>query len=369
MNILKKILSIEKRLPLTLGGLALTVFFGGTGFYFFYYEKKTNLSFITTAEINVLDIKESIEDLEIYFRGRDIRKEKLSLRVVKIAIINDGETNILSDQYDVSQPFGFYMLPGRIISIRNFWTNADYLKGREKDVKVHPNGFVELPKTLIDKGDYILLDTLVLHHTEQAHPKLIASGKISGMKNFNVREPEPPAQRTGIFQLAFGGSPGIQILRFIGYLVGGVLATVALIAAGVWLLGIGDSRKRKQRVIRASELRSSFPEKELSWLFDYYTNFGSGAFITLEKAFRLQRTLMQIYEEFHNATPAQRAFLLHPPDDRIHREIAFDGITSQPHKELIFNAIEMGLIQKRGRSIEIEPRLRLLISAMLKLPE
>lgn len=72
-------------------GLILAVILGGITIYaVFFQEKRPTLKLKLLSSASVLDVREKIEKLEIFYNGIDIQNKNQALRVILLKVINDG---------------------------------------------------------------------------------------------------------------------------------------------------------------------------------------------------------------------------------------------------------------------------------------
>jgi len=168
-----------KKIPWSLFGVVLTLVFGFFAVYSAFHERKPNILFEITNEINVLDIRKPLEELSISFMGEDIEKRNLNLRIFTVRIENNGEVDILQNHYDADDVWGIQVNHARIIEARFMDSNSDYLKS-----KINPNiieeNKIEFNKIIFEKGNYFIVEILVLHMKEE-YPEVISIGKIAGI--------------------------------------------------------------------------------------------------------------------------------------------------------------------------------------------
>src|SRR5689334_18848534 len=109
--------------PVAIVGLLLA-------FFFFVYEKKPEVTYQILSESNVLDIREKIGKLNIFFGHEDIYKENKNLSLVTIRVVNSGKVNILSSHFDDEQLWGFVVENGNVIETQMLSSSSDYLKDK-----------------------------------------------------------------------------------------------------------------------------------------------------------------------------------------------------------------------------------------------
>src|SRR5947209_1452323 len=120
---------------------------GAVGLYAAFHVKQPNIRFEIAAEANVLDIRQTLSNLQIFFEGQDIQQNNLNLRIMTLHVVNDGEIDILQTQYDQTQPFGFKLTTGRIIELRRPISPSPYIASALQPRLTQP-GTVEFQKII-----------------------------------------------------------------------------------------------------------------------------------------------------------------------------------------------------------------------------
>lgn len=363
MNFIEKMLSAERRIPVGIAGVTLSLFFGIAGLYTFFYEKKANISFKIKADFNVLDIKEPIEDLSILLKGRDLKKEKLNLKIIKLLILNDGELDILENYYDSKKEFGLYVdPPAKIIQIRNITASNQYLIERIREIKLLKNGGIILPKSILEKNDFISIDLVILHESSNQKPKVRVVGKIAGIKALKTEDDTKPIDESNLLYRTYSGSFGIQLIRTVSYFLVGA----AIIAFSIYLIVVIserlDKRKINTRRKRIGALSNKYTkDKELSWLFDHFIENGLEDIVTLEKMLLRTRILRERVNQFKHddnvpLSISQTMELSHE-SDRIYYKVV--------PRDLVHKAISVGLITVKGKNVKVAPKLAEAVNLIL----
>src|SRR5437016_12539681 len=118
----------EKRYPLGALGVLIGLVGIALGIYVGRHERKPNILFEVLSEANVLDIHTALPELTILFRGEDVQKASLNLRVIRVRVSNSGESDIAQSLYDNNEPWGFKVRGGRAIEVRVVDATSDYLR-------------------------------------------------------------------------------------------------------------------------------------------------------------------------------------------------------------------------------------------------
>ena len=97
---------LEKALPWSLIGILITIVISIPSIYLSIREKRPEVTIDIVSESNVLDIHKALSNLSILYRGEDIQKERLNLRIFTINVVNTGQTDIRQGDFDEEQPWG-----------------------------------------------------------------------------------------------------------------------------------------------------------------------------------------------------------------------------------------------------------------------
>ena len=84
-------------------------------------EPRVTLEIISATD--VLDLRRSLKDLRIEFRGQDLQEQDLNLKVVKINVTNSGETHRRAGDYS-NIDWGIRVVGGQVIEAKVDRSNA-----------------------------------------------------------------------------------------------------------------------------------------------------------------------------------------------------------------------------------------------------
>jgi hypothetical protein len=240
------------------------------GFYSYFHEKRPDVQFTIVGDPNVFDVYKSVNDLEIFFRDKNIEKEDLNLKIYTIRVENTGEADILKNSYDESLPWGFSIENGEIVSDpRVVKSNSQYLESN-----LNPrleNGHVEFQKVILERGKYFIIEFLVLHKKDNA-PSILTFGKIAGVDQFIVlRDSEQGKKPT--LNILLEGSVIMHLIKLIVYTTFSVILLIVIAFISDRIEKIKIRRKEKKRRIIFQEYTENEPilDSDLSlFLEDLY---------------------------------------------------------------------------------------------------
>ena len=241
----------------------------------------------TISETDILDLRRSLQDLSIVFRGQNVEEQNLNLRILTIKVANTGTIDILPVHYDVDDDWGIKFDAGEVIEARLVDTNSDYLRS-----KIVPQllgtDVVAFPKVIFEEGDSFALEVLLLHLKHES-PLVSTIGKIAGIKEFIVSTGPLDRQEASLFARLFPGSAYIQAIRTIIYFIGSVIATLAAIVV-TYLVTESVKKlrawRRRRRILRSWTIRQIHQPKLRDFLVTFYTLASNSAHRQLQDLIR-----------------------------------------------------------------------------------
>ena len=144
-----------------IASLAFTVI-GALLTYLSLKEPEPGVTFETISDTNVLDLRRSLQDLNIVFRGQNVQEQNLNLRIVTINVVNSGELDILPNHYDHEDDWGMRFKNGEVIEARLVDTSSEYLRSRVVPQRLGVDT-VAFPKIIFEKGAFFAIEVLLLH--------------------------------------------------------------------------------------------------------------------------------------------------------------------------------------------------------------
>jgi hypothetical protein len=257
--------SVRRSLLWTILGVVATVALGAPALYFTLKERTPALTLELTSEANVFDLHKSLDNLDIIFKGENIRLSGENLRILTLTIRNDGPTTILQSLYDETEPWGIAVTQARLVATpRVVGSNSDYLREKIRPTVANTNS-IQFQKVIIEPGKYVAIEMLLLHKADQA-PILTPFGKIAGINALVVskRSPEPAA--TTFVEHVFVGSIWVNLSRFGIY----TLLVILLFAVFIAFAEI-KSLPKSRRITNEWRDRQARMDKHFAELFDQMT--------------------------------------------------------------------------------------------------
>ena len=237
-------------------------------------EPETRVKFEIISATDVLDLRRSLKDLRIEFRGQDLQEQDLNLKVVKINVANSGETHIRVGDYS-NIDWGIRVDGGRVIEAKVDRSNAANVISTN-DLRYIGSDTIAFPKIVFDKRDAFAIELLLLH-PNGVEPDIVPIGKIAGVKNFDLAPPPIPGQEVGFVGQAFGGSFPILAVRSGVYFVGSIIILFAIVFGLVGAENMRDSvkqRRRRKRVLQTEAIKQIDRVSVRDGLIDLYGSTG-----------------------------------------------------------------------------------------------
>ena len=237
-------------------------------------EPETRVTFEIISATDVLDLRRSLKDLRIEFRGQDLQEQDLNLKVVKINVANVGETHIRAGDYS-NIDWGIRVVGGQVIEAKVDRSNVANVISTN-DLRYIGSDTIGFPKIVFDKRDAFAIELLLLHPND-AEPDIVPIGKIAGVKNFDLEPPPLPGQAVGFVGQAFGGSSRVLAVRSGVYFFGSIIIFFAIVFGLVGAATMLDSvkaRLRRKRVLQTEAIKQIDRVSIRDSLIDLYGSTG-----------------------------------------------------------------------------------------------
>ena len=175
-KLLKKIGALYIRYNIAIG-LGLTII----GLYLAISPPRRDPHLVINYTVfDLVKLNESNENLKIFFRGQDIEKEKLNLKVYSIKLENKGKSSIGITDFDPRIPFGIEVKNGFITGCNLVRTKDQdpYLLNNLYSNKIEDSTRILFNKVIIKPRQFVRLKFTVLHK-ENVIPAIFPLGRLS----------------------------------------------------------------------------------------------------------------------------------------------------------------------------------------------
>ncbi len=253
----RSICRLDRKFAWSFTGVVLALLFGAMAIYGqFFSDLNPHLRYEILANAPVIDVREDITKLSVLFDGMDIRKQKESLRVMTIRIVNDSDRDILKGYYDQNDPLGLSISGGKIIRADLLSASNAYLE-KQVTPRQSTDTALSFPDVILEARESFIIKLLLLH-PESAKLEIHPTGKIAGIQSVPVSEPYRQEPTPSFFQRAFVGGTFIQCFRVISY---GVLMIVVLISFAVACFVVGEKVRPWLATRPAKKLLKEFKQQ------------------------------------------------------------------------------------------------------------
>jgi len=235
----ERLKALENKYPWSMVGVIITLLIAVGTLYF--TDKRPELYVDIETNTAVVDIKGQVPNLRILYEGVDVRKNGLSLRILKLKIKNDSDIDILRTYYDPKDPVSIAIDSGKIVGADLIDASSSYLK-ESLSLTRYGEKAVLLNDVIFDAHSFILIKLLILH-PDDLLPVVSTGGHVAGIDVIPVRDTSNVKDRRSTWQKTLDF--GVALLRAFGVLL---LLMVALIVAGVVIsapFAFIDSLKKK----------------------------------------------------------------------------------------------------------------------------
>lgn len=258
--------------------------------YYIWQKSNPSLRMEVVSSASVIDVKEDVGKLEVFYNGVNLRSNHQTLAVVTLKILNDGGAPIVKGAYDDAFPFGVEVTQGEITKAEVIAASNDYLTNMAKIttslVAFSPRdptnsawnpphdkitSRVTLNPVILDPGDFILLKLLILHN-EQTNFDIKSIGKIAGVKEISFKALNVVEKPKSIWGNAVSGNIWIQAIRCGFYLVVSMAILFAIGFLIAWPMNnVEKRRQRNERYARQEKIALFKPQiPEYNWVMQNY---------------------------------------------------------------------------------------------------
>ena len=214
MNIWTKIKNLDKNFSWSFMGFLVGI--AGIAFAIYtiyFYKEKPNIEYYQLTNTNVLDVKENLTKLDVLYDSTSIKKNKQSLRVITIKILNNGNEDLGPLHYDQTVPLGLKVNQGVIVETPQIIeTSNEYIADRLK-INWDNENEISFSQFIINTNESFTLKLLLLTK-ENVIPEIETTGYIAGLGKPILRTDINKPEEKGFFSRVIEGSiPGMATRR------------------------------------------------------------------------------------------------------------------------------------------------------------
>ncbi|MDB2414084.1 hypothetical protein N9W32_04265 [Flavobacteriaceae bacterium] len=282
MNIWSKIKNLDKNFSWSFMGFLVGIIGIGFAVYtIYFYQEKPNIEYYQLTNTSVLDLKENVTKLDVIYDSTSIKKNRQSLRVVTIKILNSGNEDLGPQHYDKTVPLGLKIKGGVIVETPQIIeTSNEYISERLKINWLSENE-ISFSQFIINQNESFTLKLLLLTQ-ENIIPELSATGYITGLGKPTLRTDFNKPEEKSFLARVFEGNFLIHIVRSILYFV---IFVISLIAIFISVITISESRNKRKRksIVNKFRKHTKLNKEEISEIvLDYYLKFQEGYLFRIE---------------------------------------------------------------------------------------
>jgi hypothetical protein len=269
MALLKYIKGLDRRFSWSFIGVIIALFFGFFTIYKQFIEDRyPKLRYDILTSTSVLNVKEELSKLNVYYDGIDIRKQKQTMQIITLKVINDSSKDILKTFYDNNAPLGILISEGKIIKAEMIKASNNYL--HQQLILTQPDDkILNFSSVIIEANEFFIIKLLILH-PENVLPEISATGKVAGIRKITIREQYKERERQSFWTTTFSGNFLVQIIRFIAYIIIAVLLLFLMAMPRRFFTDKKDERKRKKIVQEFKSLTDLQLDENVEFIFEAY---------------------------------------------------------------------------------------------------
>jgi hypothetical protein len=267
-------------------GLLLAIIFGGISIYTeFIRVSAPKLQLEVLSNEPVLDVREKLPDLEVFYQAQDIAKSGKTLSVLLVRVANRGTADILSSYYASNAPIEIGINGGTIVKADVSETSNDYLRSTVSLLKQGPQE--ELSPIILEQNEWFTVKILALHDIDK-QPNVTVSGKIAGQRDIQIVKSDSNDSKANFWINTFSGSVASQVVRIVSYPIISVIIAIFIVLPPSLISDASKRRRRKRSVnifkmLHESTLKIS--DKD-NFIFDTYITGGFNSVMLLSSTIR-----------------------------------------------------------------------------------
>jgi hypothetical protein len=238
-----KLASIDGRFPWSFLGFVTGIAFGIFGIYtVFFYAKAPDLRAEIQSAAPVFNLRENVQDLDIMFKGQNIREARKALTLISLKLINRGNVPVKPGDFDHKDLISLSVGNGELVRLDILDTSEPYLKKVFRESTTTRQG-IQFPPFIMEPSHFIVFRLLVLHN-ENVRPELRITGKIANVSAIPVLDTTAQVAEPTKGTIAFAGDVVVQFIRVAVYGLGSLIVLAGVII--LFMLISAQIEKHKQ---------------------------------------------------------------------------------------------------------------------------
>jgi hypothetical protein len=305
-----KFASIDRRFPWSFLGFIAGIAFGIFGIYtVFFYAKAPDLRAEIQSATPVFSLRENVQDLDIMFKGQNIREARKALMLISLKLINRGNVPIKPVDFDHKNLISLSVGNGELVRFDILDTSEPYLK-KVFGESTTTRQSIQFPPFIMEPSHFIVFRLLVLHN-ENVRPELGITGKIANVSAIPVLDTTTQAAEPTKGNIAFAGDGVVQFVRVVVYGLGSLIVLVGIIIQFMFISDrIGKHKQWQRRQFteeRIAEFLAKLSERDRQAIApiahdiiaDNYTKYMSLVSQLKKHTLQLQLPLQELRQKPH----------------------------------------------------------------------
>lgn len=273
MPLIDTLRNMERKFAWSFMGFLLAILFGGITLYLgFFKEVKPDLDFVIKSDSSVLDVKENVGDLDVFYEGESLSERNQDLRIISFRVTNQGNAPILSNYYDRKDPVGFEVIDGELADEPSLLSASNNYLRRKLVIKRVSSHEAVFSNVILEPNEYFEIKALVLHEVGKK-PRIKSFGKIATVSSIDVLRDFSSPNKLSFFGIAFGGGIYINMVRLFWYGFVFFFIMVGLVFFSEKVSSIREKARKRRILSTFKEYESDKITEKDELFFDYYLNY------------------------------------------------------------------------------------------------
>jgi hypothetical protein len=327
MSVISSFNNLDKRFAWSFLGFMLATIFGGITIYTEFFRVNTPSVVVEIlSDANVLDVKEDINELKVFYGDVDIKSLNQTLSVLFLRVRNNGGAPILNGYYDKNYPFNITLLEGKFLKVEQLSATNEYLKSAAQP-KIKTDKIITLPEVILEPSESYTVKVLALH-SSNSNIEIDVLGKIAGTKEIKLAPLNSEKTELSFWNSVFYGDWAIQLTRLPIYFFGFIFGLALIILPITFASDAITKRKRKMVVAQYKIYDENEPIKYQDIIFSNYIKNGLAPLAKAKEALSDEKKWERIIKRGKTKTKISEDSLPYPGAPLVFNDAQKEGFTS-----------------------------------------
>jgi hypothetical protein len=275
MSLIENIVNLDKKFSWSFFGLFIGLIGIIISIYFSaFYKKNNEITFDILANTPIISISENIPPIRLFYKNEDITKSKKRIFLLTIKVINSGEIDILTSQYDENELLGFRITNGTFAENPQIIDSSSKYLNENVKIKLSDKSVAKFSKIIFESKEYFIVKSLILVD-DGINPQIVPTGKIAGIKeketkvikSYDQTKDEP------LWSMITSGSLLIHFIRFFYYILVIFISAifVSILVVLIFFTTDAISKSNRKKKIKKFKSKIDFEEAEkFELIFKFY---------------------------------------------------------------------------------------------------